>query len=51
MLLSNTSLSAFPPARYLAPLCHQIWPSDEVIGTIKDVPVLFLSGLQDEIVP
>lgn len=48
---SNIMLSAFPPAKYLAPLCHQIWPSDEVIGMIKDVPVLFLSGLQDEIVP
>ncbi|KIW03345.1 uncharacterized protein PV09_05554 [Verruconis gallopava] len=43
--------SAFPPARFLAPLCHQVWPSDEVMPHIHDVPVLFLSGLQDEIVP
>ncbi|KAF1987724.1 alpha/beta-hydrolase [Aulographum hederae CBS 113979] len=43
--------SAFPPARYLAPLCHQIWPSEEMLAQIRDVPVLFLSGLKDEIVP
>jgi fermentation-respiration switch protein FrsA (DUF1100 family) len=43
--------SVFPPAKYLAPLCHQVWPSDEMMPRIKDVPVLFLSGLRDEIVP
>jgi len=43
--------SAFPPARYLAPLCHQNWPSDEMIPKLKDLPVLFLSGRKDEIVP
>ena len=32
-------------------LCHQLWPSNEVLPTIKDIPILFLSGLQDEIVP
>ncbi|KAL9123069.1 MAG: hypothetical protein Q9187_000371 [Circinaria calcarea] len=43
--------SAFPPARFLAPLCHQRWPSEETLPQIKDVPILFISGLKDEIVP
>jgi len=58
IILENTFTSirkliptAFPPARYLAPLCHQIWPSEEVIPQIKGIPFLFLSGLKDEIVP
>jgi len=32
-------------------LCHQIWPSESIIPSITEVPVLFLSGLKDEIVP
>ncbi|KAF2456658.1 BEM46 family protein-like protein [Lineolata rhizophorae] len=58
LMLENTFMSirklipsAFPPARYLAPLCHQIWPSEEFMPQIDGIPVLFLSGLQDEIVP
>ncbi|KAF2749268.1 BEM46 family protein [Sporormia fimetaria CBS 119925] len=58
VILENTFLSirklipsAFPPARFLTPLCHQIWPSEETLPKITDVPFLFLSGLQDEIVP
>jgi len=43
--------SAFPPARYLARLCHQVWPSETTLPEITDVPILFLSGLKDEIVP
>ncbi|KAI9752927.1 MAG: hypothetical protein M4579_005413 [Chaenotheca gracillima] len=43
--------SAFPPARYLARLCHQTWTSETILPSIKKVPILFLSGLQDEIVP
>ncbi|KAL1591618.1 bem46 protein, variant [Paraconiothyrium brasiliense] len=43
--------SALPPAKYLAPFCHQVWPSEDLLPQIKDVPVLFLSGLRDEIVP
>ncbi|CCX11761.1 Alpha/Beta hydrolase protein [Pyronema domesticum] len=43
--------SAFPPAKYLARLCHQIWPSETTIPTIEQVPVLFLSGSKDELVP
>lgn len=57
MILENTFLSMrklipsiMPPAKYLAYLCHQVWPSDSLIPTVK-VPTLFLSGLQDEIVP
>lgn len=47
----SNSISILPPAKYLAMLCHQIWPSNEVLPRIRDVPVLFLSGLRDEIVP
>ncbi|KAJ4404792.1 bem46 protein, variant [Neurospora sp. IMI 360204] len=57
LILENTFLSMrklipsiIPPARYLAALCHQVWATDALIGNIK-VPTLFLSGLQDEIVP
>lgn len=58
LILENTFLSlkkmipaAFPPARYLAPLCHQIWDSETQLPQISDIPILFLSGLKDEIVP
>lgn len=58
LILENTFLSIrkliptiFPPARYLARLCHQHWNSEEIIQTIKDIPILFLSGLKDELVP
>jgi len=57
LILENTFLSMrklipsiMPPAKYFALLCHQIWPSDNLIPDVK-VPTLFLSGLQDEIVP
>jgi len=43
--------SAFPPARFLTPLCHQIWPTEETIPKITRIPILFLSGLKDEIIP
>ncbi|KAB8336689.1 hypothetical protein FH972_021000 [Carpinus fangiana] len=58
MILENTFLSmrklipsALPPAKYLASLCHQLWPSDETLPAIDNIPILFLSGEQDEIVP
>ncbi len=58
LILENTFLSMrklisqiLPPARYVTLLCHQVWPSDAVIPTITRVPILFLSGLRDEIVP
>ncbi|EEY18408.1 bem46 [Verticillium alfalfae VaMs.102] len=57
LVLENTFLSmrklipsVIPPARYLTYLCHQVWPTDSVIHNVS-VPILFLSGLQDEIVP
>ena len=59
IVLENTFTSirkliptAFPLAKYLSRLCHQLWPSDETLPKItKDIPILFLSGLKDEIVP
>ncbi|ROT36891.1 alpha/beta-hydrolase [Sodiomyces alkalinus F11] len=57
LVLENTFLSmrklipsVIPPARYFTLLCHQVWPSESLISSIS-VPTLFLSGLQDEIVP
>jgi abhydrolase domain-containing protein 13 len=59
VILENTFTSirkliptAFPPAKYISRLCHQLWPSDETLARITtDIPILFLSGLKDEIVP
>jgi fermentation-respiration switch protein FrsA (DUF1100 family) len=58
LILENTFLSlrklipsVIPPAKYLTLLCHQVWPSESILPTITEVPILFLSGLQDEIVP
>lgn len=46
-----TAASALPPAKYLAGLCHQLWLSEEVLPRITQLPILFMSGLKDEIVP
>lgn len=43
--------SIIPAARYIAGLCHQTWQSEIYIPNITEIPVLFLSGLKDEIVP
>lgn len=43
--------SVFPPARYITSLCHQYWPSKQTLPQVTKIPVLFLSGLKDEIVP
>ncbi|KAK3715671.1 bem46 protein, variant [Vermiconidia calcicola] len=58
LILENTFLSiakmipnALPVAKYLTPLCHEYWKSEELLPQITDIPILFLSGLQDEIVP
>lgn len=58
LVLENTFLSmrklipsVIPPARYLTLLCHQVWPSESLLPSITKVPILFLSGLQDEIIP
>lgn len=40
-----------PPAKYIAGLCHQYWNSEEVLPQITKIPVMFMSGLKDEIVP
>ncbi|KAK6538178.1 hypothetical protein TWF694_011060 [Orbilia ellipsospora] len=58
MILENTFTSmravipnVFPPAKYITRLCHQVWPSEETIPKIERIPILFLSGLMDELVP
>jgi fermentation-respiration switch protein FrsA (DUF1100 family) len=60
VILENTFLSlrklipwVMPPAKYIASLCHQRWNSEETLGKVSDknIPILFLSGLHDEIVP
>lgn len=60
VILENTFTSirkliptVMPPAKYIAYLCHQRWASDETMAKITNerIPILFLSGLKDEIVP
>jgi fermentation-respiration switch protein FrsA (DUF1100 family) len=58
LILENTFLSiakmipaALPAARWLTPFCHEYWRSEMIIPKITNVPILLLSGLQDEIVP
>lgn len=58
LVLENTFLSmrklipsVIPMAKYVTLLCHQVWPSDTLMPQITQVPILFLSGLQDEIIP
>jgi len=60
VILENTFTSIrkliptiMPPAKYIARLCHQQWASDETMTKITDsnLPILFMSGLRDEIVP
>lgn len=58
LILENTFLSiakmvpkVLPMAKILVPLCHEYWRSENMIPQITDVPILFLSGLKDEIVP
>ncbi|GES92345.1 alpha/beta hydrolase protein [Rhizophagus clarus] len=58
MIVENTFLSipkliphVFPIIKHLSFLCHQIWPSEKSIQQIVNVPILFLSGLIDELVP
>ncbi|KAK9370280.1 Alpha/Beta hydrolase protein [Lipomyces kononenkoae] len=43
--------TVLPIAQYFAFLCHQIWPSEKLLLQIKKLPILFLSGEKDEIVP
>lgn len=40
-----------PILRYVTFLCHQQWPSEVNIQRIANVPILFLSGSKDELIP
>ena len=40
-----------PQIKYVTFLCHQIWPSEKSIQQVVNTPILFLSGLRDELVP
>ena len=40
-----------PPAKYIAGLCHQYWNNEETLPLITKIPIIFMSGLKDEIVP
>ncbi|KAH3661614.1 hypothetical protein OGAPHI_006462 [Ogataea philodendri] len=59
LILENTFLSVrkviphiFPVLGPFKQLCHQIWPSEqEILRIPESVSMLFLSGLDDEIVP
>ncbi|KAJ5752551.1 hypothetical protein N7520_009468 [Penicillium odoratum] len=58
LILENTFLSIrklipsiMPPARYLARFCHQTWQSEDWLPKIAKIPILFMSGLKDELVP
>lgn len=46
MLIDRVLPIASPIARF----CHQLWSSEDIIDTIG-TPILFLSGLKDELVP
>ncbi|KAH3898682.1 related to BEM46 family protein [Saccharomycodes ludwigii] len=59
IILENTFLSIrkvipyiFPFLKYFTFLCHEVWNSEYEITKINDkVPILFLNGIKDEIVP
>ncbi|KAJ3127045.1 hypothetical protein HK098_006842, partial [Nowakowskiella sp. JEL0407] len=59
LILENTFLSVpkiipavLPYLQYFTFLCHQIWDSEKLIAEVPDsIPVMFLSGLKDELVP
>ncbi|CAG8468684.1 6244_t:CDS:2 [Acaulospora colombiana] len=40
-----------PKFRYISFICSEIWPSDKSIVRIKSIPILFISGTKDEIIP
>jgi len=37
--------------KYFTFLCHQVWDSEQAITQIVNIPILFLSGKLDELVP
>ncbi|CAG8432791.1 524_t:CDS:10 [Diversispora eburnea] len=58
LIIENTFLSiqkaipfAMPTLRYLKFLFSEIWPSEINITKINEIPILFISGTNDEIIP
>jgi len=58
LMVENTFLSlpklipnVVPFLKYFTFLCHQHWPSEKNIQRIVNVPILFLAGGKDELVP
>ncbi|KAJ1558064.1 hypothetical protein HK096_003751 [Nowakowskiella sp. JEL0078] len=58
LILENTFLSlpklipsVFPILRYFSFLCHQKWPTNVEIVKLSKIPILFLSGSKDELIP
>ncbi|KAF9432409.1 hypothetical protein BGZ76_010842 [Entomortierella beljakovae] len=58
LIVENTFLSlpkviphVLPMISKVAFLCHQTWNSEKMIQQITHIPVLFLSGRKDELVP
>lgn len=47
----NAQFSVLPLAKPITMLCHQRWETESILPSITDIPILFLSGLADEIVP
>ncbi|KAF9579698.1 hypothetical protein BGW38_003941 [Lunasporangiospora selenospora] len=58
LIIENTFLSlpkviphVLPMISRVAFLCHQIWNSEQMIQRITQLPILFLSGRKDELIP
>ncbi|RHZ49956.1 hypothetical protein Glove_508g83 [Diversispora epigaea] len=58
LIIENTFLSipkaipfAMPTLRYLKFMFSEIWPSEISIKKIDEIPILFISGTKDEIIP
>ncbi|KAF0395911.1 BEM46 family protein [Gigaspora margarita] len=58
LIVENTFLSipkvlphVIPQLRHLTLLCTQKWESEKAIKHIKNMPILFLSGIEDELIP
>ncbi|KAJ3321267.1 hypothetical protein HDV06_004492 [Boothiomyces sp. JEL0866] len=58
LIIENTFLSihklipsVVPHLKYFTWLCHQIWNSELEIAKLENIPILFLSGKKDELIP
>ncbi|KAG2201551.1 hypothetical protein INT47_007428 [Mucor saturninus] len=58
LMVENTFLSlpklipsVMPFLKHFTFLCHQQWPSEKSIRHIVNIPILFLAGAKDELVP